>query len=294
MWRSRVPELAVWKADCAWLRSIVHRAMVIGATPSGESFDPDAISTDSISMEHLRALHTLFVAPSTAATEEAAKAKAIVAAKHNGADHTHTVAQRSDGHTIRAQLSVVAAATAPRDGAAAESNSVHGEPTARQLALVTAGALRVPHATRSAVLRTTSLVAVSTEPVSAAVTRRGSTQLLRRGSVMRPPPDNWFLALVHRFREEAGLEVARFATQRVKTIRRALSTMLYSNERSLLLKALLEWAKHDKMSLVSEPRHNQMRWRTQYEWQALRLANVELGEHETAERSGTRVARGAR
>ena len=89
--------------------------------------------------------------------------------------------------------------------------------------------------------------------------------------------------------EEIGLGVTRIATQRAKTLRRTLTSMLYNNERSLLLHSLLEWAKHDKHCLVSEPRHNQMRWRTHHEWQALKLGNIALGDHDGAERAGMRV-----
>ena len=346
MWRCRVPELANWKSDCAWLRSIVQRAMIIGASPRSESFDPDSITTESISLEHLRALHGLFVVPATTAAEELYKTKNTkpkalehITSQENrtqavfGGDHRAltalTVRHRTEGHTVRFLGDVPDSETpksdaAPqREEAAAngadavapdeipeddevhevheddplpDSGGIEAEPTARQLmsgSLITSGALGVPPTTRLALLHSQ---AADENPAAAAsgpvVRRRWSTRLQRggRGSTLRSATsENWFVAFFRRVQEEIGLEVSRMATQRAKTLRRTLTSMLYSNERSLLLHSLLEWAKHDKHCLVSEPRHNQMRWRTHHEWQALKLGNIVLGDHDGAERAGTCV-----
>ena len=339
MWRCRVPELAKWKSDCAWLRSIVQRAMIIGASPRSESFDPDSITTESISLEHLRVLHGLFVVPATTAAEELYKAKTAKpkALEHissqenrtqavNGGDHRAltalTVRHRTEGQTVRFLGDVpdsetpksdaapqreevevngadaVAADEIPEDHEVHEddqlpdSNGIEAEPTARQLmsgTLITSGALGVPPATRLALLHSQAADATPAAAPSPVVRRRWSTRLQRggRGSTLRPASENWFVAFFRRVQEEIGLEVSRMATQRAKTLRRTLTSMLYSNERSLLLHSLLEWAKHDKHCLVSEPRHNQMRWRTHHEWQALKLGNIVLGDHDGAERAGT-------
>ena len=325
MWRSRVPELASWKSDCAWLRSIVQRAMIINASPRSESFDPDSISTESITIEHLRALHGLFVSPATTAAEEVYKMKEGAKPKEperiNGAEHRSltvtglgqralTVRHRTEGQTVRFQTDFPDADTprsvevapstdspalddAQDEDAPPEHDSLQAEPTARQLvgsAMITSGALGVPQATRLELLNSQAADAAA-ETGGPVVRRRWSTRLQRggRGSTLtRSSSENWFLALLRRLQEEIGLEVTRMATKRAKTLRKTLSTMLYSNERTLLLKALLEWAKHDKLCLVSEPRHNQMRWRTQYEWQALRVGNIQLGDHDAAERAGAR------
>ncbi len=58
--RFRVPELAAWKRDCAWLRAIVHRSMVLGLK-APTLHDAETVTTDSITIEHLRQLHRLFI-----------------------------------------------------------------------------------------------------------------------------------------------------------------------------------------------------------------------------------------
>ncbi len=63
------------------------------------------------------------------------------------------------------------------------------------------------------------------------------------------------------------------------------STIFYKNERQLLTLQLLEWAKHDSTTLVAEPRANQLRWRTRYEWEALQVEGVKLGERDALERA---------
>ncbi len=43
--RSRVPNLAGWKRDCAWLRALVNRGTVLGLHLETQ-FNPDAITTE--------------------------------------------------------------------------------------------------------------------------------------------------------------------------------------------------------------------------------------------------------
>ena len=59
--RARIPELATWKRDCAWMRSIVQRSIVLGLKLP-EGCDPDTLTTESITIEHLQALQRLFIA----------------------------------------------------------------------------------------------------------------------------------------------------------------------------------------------------------------------------------------
>jgi len=61
--RAGVPRIAAWKRDCAWLRVIVQRARLLGfkASLAHPEDDPDTLTIDSISLEHLKALHELFV-----------------------------------------------------------------------------------------------------------------------------------------------------------------------------------------------------------------------------------------
>jgi hypothetical protein len=104
--------------------------------------------------------------------------------------------------------------------------------------------------------------------------------MLRRSS-MKLPSNAW-LAMLVRLR----VRLQEMTHKRARSMRRALSVMLYhGNEHDFLLGALLDWARHDKHSLVSEPRSTQMHWRSVYEWTALRKAGVPLGAHDIAERA---------
>jgi hypothetical protein len=85
---------------------------------------------------------------------------------------------------------------------------------------------------------------------------------------------------------QVRVQLAVTAAMKRTSLRRSLSTLFYKNEREQLIKQLLEWARHDKGTLVAEPRDNQLRWRTQYEWDALRAEDAKLGARDTAERAG--------
>ena len=104
--------------------------------------------------------------------------------------------------------------------------------------------------------------------------------MLRRSSLKLP--SNAWLAMLVRLR----VRLQEMTHKRARSVRRALSVMLYhGNEHDFLLGALLDWARHDKHSLVSEPRSTQMHWRSVYEWTALRKAGVPLGAQDIAERA---------
>jgi hypothetical protein len=77
-----------------------------------------------------------------------------------------------------------------------------------------------------------------------------------------------------------AVKLARASTRVART---RLSGMLWSDERQLLLGTLLAWAKLDEGSLVAEPQDNQLRWRTQHEWDALRADRARLGDNDVLE-----------
>ncbi len=59
---ARVPHLAAWKRDCAWLRSMAHRVAVSGAADATHlRLDFETLTTDTLSLEHLQIMHTLVV-----------------------------------------------------------------------------------------------------------------------------------------------------------------------------------------------------------------------------------------
>jgi hypothetical protein len=226
LYRSRVPDLAVWKRECAWLRNVAQRAVIVGAKTERE-FDPDTITTESITLEHLRMLHRLFVEgelDEEGLTRASALPGVLVLPK--------TLEERS------------------MHGSMHGSVSVHHAPR------------RTSDGTRRARLSATSVPSALLSAVT--------------------PPSNRLFALL----AVAKAQITTASKLRSKSIRRTLSTMLAGrNERDHLLHQLLEWAKHDKSSLISEPRDNQLRWRSQFEWQALREEEAHLGARDTTERA---------
>jgi hypothetical protein len=236
LYRSRVPELATWKRDCAWLRSIVQRAQIMGVR-TRFVFDPDTITTESISVDHLRLLHKIFV-------------DGDQNMEHARASATGTP---SSGDSGVALLQAAPQEMALLDGSVHDAIMVHHAPGAGMQAIVinTGGT------------RKTKRVGTAT-------------------SQAPPPPQNRFWALVAMAKtklERTGLRTKTVA------LRKSFSTFFFKNEREQLLLQLLEWAKHDKSTLVAEPRDNQLRWRTQYEWEALRDDEAELGTRDTTERA---------
>ena len=228
LWRSGVPELAAWKRDCAWLRNIVQRALVIGV-PQPFDFDPDTITTESISLEHLKVLHKVFVEDELPDEEDEGAA-----------------------------------------GAAGKGGK--GDETADELALVPVG-LDVPSKADGedaspAADRDMQLVAHSIPSRAASALQVAA-------------PGARVLALLN----EARKRIEAVTITRTTTMKRTLSALLFRDERHHYLMQLLIWAKHDKSSLVAEPRDNQLRWRTYYEWRALRHAGVRLGARDSTERT---------
>jgi hypothetical protein len=69
LYKARVPELAMWKRDCSWLRNIAQRAIVLSVMTTAE-IDSDSVTTDSITLEQLRLLHRVFVLCDFAAEAE--------------------------------------------------------------------------------------------------------------------------------------------------------------------------------------------------------------------------------
>jgi hypothetical protein len=273
LYRSRVPHLAAWKRDCAWLRAIVQRAMVLGATTS-QPYNADTITTESITLEHLRMLHTLFV--------EAEEDKPTVSEDRSASTRLHnggsmSLREPGGGATVRQLLLNQSVAHAFDHAVPAGTD----EDEEQRLSV------RLPHAASSIVVRQpraeASALPLTSEPT---LRRRASTLSTRSlgASAPTPPPENRFAALLFHVRQRLG-RVAHATTLQAKTMRRTLSTILYQSERDLLMAALLERAKHDKQSFVAQPSDNMLRWRTQYEWQALRASGVQLGERDSTERA---------
>jgi hypothetical protein len=255
---AQVPQLAVWKRDCAWLRSIVQRALVIGVHQPFD-FDVDSITTDSISTEHLRVLHKAFVDENGIPDESLYKPKQPSPVAAGSVERT-TTTSGAGGVPDPLRLpppaqapsffGTVALAQQAASGAASEGGGADG------------GGARE----------------------SGAAWSRGASSTARTGM-----PGMMMTGLAaSRLRNLLGVARQRVATataKRTTTMRRTLSTMLWQDEREHLLTLLLMWAKHDKTAQVAEPRENLLRWRTVYEWEALRAAGAQLGARDTAERA---------
>jgi hypothetical protein len=317
LWRSKVPHLATWKRDCAWLRSIAQRALILGVH-TDLLFDPDTVTLESISLEHLKLLHRLFVHSLDGIVDEVALKEASAHPSRRslaGSDAppppppaAMAVTERSLADTLRGQLSLLrvtsmkaaaeeherqeaaegAAAAAPLP-AASRRGSLDGDGE-----IVTHHAPNVGRASAEALggdARASGLDARASGTTSTTPGRRtagsggGRRSSLRRSAstVVDPAtlPKNRLLATFVKVR----VQVAIIAALKNRELRKTFSTLFYSNERELLLLQLLEWAKHDKSTLVAEPRDNQLRWRTQYEWDALRAEGAKLGARDTAERA---------
>ena len=129
----------------------------------------------------------------------------------------------------------------------------------------------------------------SPPPTSPRMLRSVSSQLLHMHPQpthqhTHPPPVLLTERLLAAFRG-VRLALQRVTAMRVRSVRRAMSTMMYRDEREKLTGALIEWALHDMHSSVLRPVNNMMRWRTMHEWDALRAAGVPLGDHDAAERA---------
>ena len=348
LYSTKVPWLATWKRNCAWMRALVHRAMVMGQKAPGH-FDPETLTTESISLEHLRMLHRLFVSPERVQTVAQLKQEQLNAvltqrlAALEGSQRTHLHAptrtlavleaisvQPTNGGHFGANGGTNGAANGGAHGSAhgAANGGAHGgtngsENGGRASVNSASDSLAVPHSvTVRQMLHDAAMAgeeedaplspraAGLTSPTSrrasvrlhrsgsdgalsphaggaatpAAISRRNSLQnlaVLRRSTEHLVRPQHPFVALMY----DVWHAVRNATHSRVKSLRRTMSTMMYSNERDQLLSALLDWAKHDKQNQVSEPRNNLMRWRTQHEWNALRAGGVHLGVHDTTERA---------
>jgi hypothetical protein len=330
LWRSQVPALARWKRDCAWLRSIAQRALILGVQTE-LLFDPDTVTLESISMEHLKLLHRLFVHSTDGIVDEDALKEASVQPSRRSLTsdlppEAQAITERSLADTLRGQLSLLrvasvkgaaeehARAEAADADAAANAAAAHvpsrrgsldgGDAEAEAEAaggIVTHHAPNVGRASAEVPpggidgadgagtdVRTSA--AATTSPGRQRIAGTAGSGPGRRASMRRSAstvvdpamlPKNRLLATFVKVR----VQVAIIAAMKHKELRKTFSTLFYSNERELLLLQLLEWAKHDKSTLVAEPRDNQLRWRTQYEWDALRSEGAKLGARDTAERA---------
>ena len=317
---ARVPEMARWKRDCAWLRSVVQRALIMGVMTPSDDYDPDTITLESISVDHLRTLHETFVAselpaePVKAAGETtslASRMASITTMRALGkSEQSSRGTQRigagshrasgggshrgSDGGGGRGGISSLrsssvylsAAATAAASEAAAASPP-RIQALSDVVAAATADAADVHHA--PGVGRASmedgignGRASVTGDGRVSAAGSIGNGDSKRGNALKLGLPATRLIALLVQVRKNAQ----RSSEIRTKTVGRALSAIFFKNEKEQLLNAVLMWAKHDKSSLVAEPRENQLRWRTVYEWEALRANNTRIGERDTIERCG--------
>ena len=70
-----------------------------------------------------------------------------------------------------------------------------------------------------------------------------------------------------------------------RSTKASFTALFWNSERELLLAQLLDWAKQDTRSVIGQPRHTQLRWRSQADWQALAADGAQLGAHDAAERA---------
>jgi hypothetical protein len=277
LYRSRVPHLATWKRDCAWLRAIAQRAMVLGVDARC-TFDPDTLTLESISLSHLRLLHNLFVHNNADADLDS---RASAGNSTHGGTHggKRGSSQRSLtlADTLKSSLSLI---RRPSDDALADHEGEGGAGATAEDAEIVHHAPGVGRASLEA-NRAPPGDGRGESSGRAASRLRDTIRRVRSAVSLAKSPRDRLMAVFAKVRVQ--LKVTAALNQR--QLRRSISTLFYTNERELLIMQLLEWARHDKMTLVAEPRDNMLRWRTQYEWDALRAEGAKLGERDTAERA---------
>jgi hypothetical protein len=276
LYRAKVPHLAGWKRDCAWLRSIVQRAILMGVQVPGV-VDSDNLTTESVTVEGLQVLHKLFVGSQvTLGPPQQTQTQTLLGTRRAVNRTGSTLSVSADGLTVRQLLNAVHASAGPAQEPAQHDAGRAGVEVERRPRLLSMPrhsiALEVPQQSHHAL---SSLSGATRSTFS----RHASTASLHR-SAAALPANAWLAALLR-----GWWRLAELVHLRARSLRRVLTIILYGSEHDLLLGGLLEWARHDKQSLVSEPRSNLMRWRTQYEWQALRAGGVPLSEHDITERA---------
>ena len=253
LYQAGVPELSRWKRECGWLRSIAQRALVLGVPMDGLEFDPDTLTLESISTTHLRLLHRVFVNHELDAIL-ADKARPSVTAPTAVTERTLAEALKEHLPKLRLASMRLSAANASNGDAAPSGPPDSGE-----------GSKRGEH----------TMFDLSS---SRHKPRRVNNSTLWEAALARREKMQTIFAKI---RVQLGVAAAL----RNRGIRRRLSMLFYRNERELLIMQLLDWAKHDTSTLVAEPRQNQLRWRTHYEWHSLRVDNVPLSDRDKAERN---------
>ena len=118
-----------------------------------------------------------------------------------------------------------------------------------------------------------------------AVVRGASTRIRVDGAVrsnLRVPPSSPLAVLfsgARRLWNATADVLSRLAAARGASsgTTKASAGVFFLDERTLLIKQMLHWAKHSHSTHVYEPRESQMRWRTHEDWKRF-LANVRPGE----------------
>ena len=229
----------------------MHRSLIIGVTTEFE-FDPDTITCDSITLPHLRLLHKIFVAN----------------------ELLEEVEEQNDLGKPRRSVRLASFSLPPGSEGVASLPSTH----------VSAAALPAPADDDS--LADDSMAVVEHAPnvgraYMGTESERGSLSAKTQSiNVPQPSAAGSRLALLLR---QVRVQVAVVSALKGATMRRTFSSLFWKTERDLLLLQLLSWAKHDKSTLVAEPRETQLRWRTEYEWRALTEQKANLGSRDTTE-----------
>ena len=116
----------------------------------------------------------------------------------------------------------------------------------------------------------------------APVTQGATTQLVvsaEAGRSLKVPPNSSLAMLSFGARKLWGMLARACLALGAAHAGRApnKATFFLLDERKLLIKQMLHWAKHSHGTHVYEPRESQMRWRTEHDWKSL-LAHLNPGD----------------
>lgn len=245
LYRAKVPQMARYKRDTAWIRSIIERSVVLGMPPP-PGIDLETLVVEDLPLDYIRTLHALFLA--TSVSEAVADAVAEARRSQTALEpHMESANVLLPEHAFaaheRSALGLSFAANPPEHVADAPDGKVMG------VARGASTRLRVDDAMRSN---------------------------------LRVPPSSPLAVLVSVARRLwiATAEVlSRLAAARGASsgATKASAGVFFLDERTLLIKQMLHWAKHSHSTHVYEPRESQMRWRTHEDWKHF-LAKVRPGD----------------
>ena len=208
LYRAKVPQMARYKRDTAWVKSMIERAMILGI-PAPADIDLDALVIDNLPLEYIRTLHSTYL-------PKREHRKSTIAADNEFAE-VKAAAPPQKCTTLPAPIETSANGHSVQQGAA--GGDTHLEPPQ-------------PPSTNLAALVSflrTLWIAVA--------------ELFMKGTEKSGGGNDW------------------------RT--RAHARVFSLDERTLLIKQILHWAKHSEDAHVYEPRETQLRWRTHHDWKRL-------------------------